>query len=108
MTERATHCDTHPIECEVINDDGETVCGWCEEVHTLTEDGKHLRDQLHKTAVLVAGGEVSIYGDIGYCVVYQGTVNMRNPDVQLELGQAEPIISAIAAKLSPDNLPSGG
>ncbi|MEE8607861.1 MAG: hypothetical protein V3S55_09660 [Nitrospiraceae bacterium] len=69
----------HPDGCATTDDDGNVICGWCEEVNKLTEEGRRLRDQLHKTAVIVAGGEVNIYGEIGYAVVYHGIVNMRDP-----------------------------
>ncbi len=101
MSERATHCDRHPIECEIIDDDGATVCGWCQEVHRLTEDAKQLRDQLHKTAVLCYGGECTIYGEVGYCVVsHGGTVNIRDP-------RDDMAAKAIEEGLIADKLPSG-
>lgn len=69
----------HPDECATADEDGHIICAWCEEVDKLAEECKKLRDQLHKTAVIVTGGEVNIYGEVGYALVYQGTLNMRDP-----------------------------
>ncbi len=75
----------HPPECGLDNNAG-IDCAWCEEVRVLKNRIKDLRDQFRKTAVVVAGGEVNIYGDIGYIEQYGGMVNQRIPEVKLPSG----------------------
>jgi hypothetical protein len=68
-----TDCN-HPKECR--DEDGE--CLWCEEVYSLTQRIETLVAVIHKRALVIHDGAVTVHGDIGLLEVRGGTV--RFPD----------------------------
>ena len=65
----------HPVECLETDEYGNTECAWCKEVERLREYSRSLREQLHKTAVIVEQGEFHFEGkEIGLLEIRGGTV----------------------------------
>ncbi len=82
----------HPDRCLGGDSEDDLRCLWCEEVRNLQGLNKALREQLHRTAIVIHGGEhvLTIASEIGLLEILGGTVNF--PDMaKLVIGSGSTI-----------------
>lgn len=66
----------HPTACWRGDYDEDVCCRWCEEVRNLKSHNAALREQIHKTAIVIHGGEhtIAVSSPIGLLEILGGTV----------------------------------
>ncbi|KKM22997.1 hypothetical protein LCGC14_1619600 [marine sediment metagenome] len=72
----------HPTACWRGDYDEDVCCRWCEEVRNLKSHNAALREQIHKTAIVIHGGEhaIAVSSPIGLVEILGGTVNFHDGD----------------------------
>ena len=70
----------HPVECVELDDEGQEVCAWCQQVEGLTRYAETLKAQLTKTAIVVKSGkhDLTVHEPIGLFLMEGGEVRFAD------------------------------